>query len=171
MYIYTYYDKHNTPLYVGSTERVLSRFRQHQREAVWMIRVASITVRGPYPGKTALEYEKMYISHLQPEYNTNSLYYYEGDAFYDDTDFKCFNSVSEFVEFYTLKPDSYVRQTYYLRKEDIESLRILSFYMNQEKSALVRDALKIGLTQLGKRTGYDDIYAEARQFICNTTEA
>ena len=170
MYIYSYFANDGSILYIGSTEQVLQRFRQHQQEEVWMTKVASITVRGPYSERLVTDFEKMYISKFQPVYNSNSLYYSDCSDFYDDSDVKCFSSVSEFVEYYSIQPDTYHRSTYYLRSDDLEVLRILSFHMNYEKSALVRDALKIGLTQIAKENGHEDIYREARRFICKSAK-
>ena len=171
MYIYSYFANDGSPLYVGSTSQVLQRFRQHQQEEGWMVKVASITVRGPYSEKQVEEFEKMYISNLQPAYNTNSLYYTELSEFYDDSEVKCFSSVSEFIEYYTLKPDTYHRGTYYLRNEDHEVIRMLKFYRNEDISSIVRDALKIGLDQLAKETGHNDIYSEARRSIYKAAES
>ena len=165
MYIYSYFAIDGTPLYVGSTGQVLQRFRQHQQEDSWMANIASIIVRGPYPGKLVDEFERMYVSKLHPAYNNNLLYYNACSDFYDDTDVRSFSSVKEFVEYYTLCPDTYQRGTYYLRCEDIEAIRLLAFYTKNEKSAIVRDALKIGLTELAKDIGCENIYAEARNAI------
>ena len=131
MYIYSYFAIDGTPLYVGSTGQVLQRFRQHQREDAWMANIATITVRGPYPGKLVDEFERMYVSKLHPAYNSNLLYYNDCSDFYDDTDVRSFSSVTEFVEYYTLCPDTYQRGTYYLRSEDLEAIRLLCFCINQ----------------------------------------
>ena len=170
MYIYSYFAIDGTPLYVGSTGQVLQRFRQHQREDAWMANIATITVRGPYPGKLVDEFERMYVSKLHPAYNSNLLYYNDCSDFYDDTDVRSFSSVTEFVEYYTLCPDTYQRGTYYLRSEDLEAIRLLCFYTHSEKSALVRDALKIGLTEIGKEINHENIYGEARRMVCKAIE-
>ena len=82
-----------------------------------------------------------------------------------------FFSAAEFVEYYTCCPDTYQRGTYYLRSEDLEAIRLLSFYTKNEKSAIVRDALKIGLDELAKGIGRDNIYAEARRTIYKAAES
>ena len=165
MYIYSYFDKDGTPLYVGSTWQVLQRFRIHQYEHDWMSKVISITVRGPYPDDLVYEFEKNYISKMQPIYNVNSLDYNESPDFIDTSDKKYFSSITEFVEFYKQQPDTILSSTYYLRKIDIEVIRHLAFYMDVEKSALVRDALEIGLTQLANECNHEDIYNETRKHI------
>lgn len=99
------------------------------------------------------------------------LYYNDCSDFYDDSDVRSFSSVSEFVEYYTLCPDTYQRGTYYLRSEDLEAIRLLAFYSKSEKSAVVRDALKIGLDELAKGIGRENIYAEARRSIYKVNES
>lgn len=165
MYIYSYFDKDGTPLYVGSTTQVLQRYYLHKQERSWISTVNAITVRGPYPEDLVYDFEKMYISKLQPLYNINSLNYTENPNFLDTSEEKHFSSISEFVAFYKLQPDTLMRSTHYLRKVDIEVIHKLAFYMDIDKSELVRDALTIGLTQLANDCAHKDIYNETRKHL------
>ena len=165
MYIYFYRDKDHELIYVGSTCDVLQRFYQHQNSDGWMKEVSGVTIRGPYNGDECLEFEKLYISHFKPLYNKQSMDYKEHLDFRDVSSSWTFNSIDEFIDFYSAKPDSLQRSTYYLRLEDIEVLRILRFLYHEDASALVRTALGIGFAKLARNIDHADIYQEARHNI------
>ncbi len=161
MYIYSYYAKDGTLLYIGSTGKLLQRFRQHKQEEGWMVKVASISVRGPYTEKTVAEYERLYVSRYQPVYNTNLIGYEEYPDFVDDREERYFSTVAEFEDYYSLLPNTYQRATYYLKLEDLEALRLLQFYCNEDRSEIVRQALKIGFETIAEAIGHNNIYEEA----------
>lgn len=165
MYVYCYFSEDGKPLYVGSTRHVLERFRQHKHNEPWMKNVARVVVRGPYPEEEVLDFEKKYIAEEQPLFNVNSLIT-DGEFPQEDPyDVLKFDTVSDFESHFLVHSGAYQRATYYLRIEDLEALRMLCYYRDDEISSTVREALEIGIDALAKQLGHENIYTEARERV------
>jgi len=68
-YIYKFYDKNNTCLYVGKTTHLLPRFRQHKQDKNWWVEVNRIEVAECKMEFMIDLYEIYYINTLKPLYN------------------------------------------------------------------------------------------------------
>ncbi len=168
MYVYSFYGADGSALYIGQAKQVLTRYEQHRSKDDWMKYVRVVTVRGPYPSDKVGFYEQLHIADEQPIYNCNSRYIDKQTAAGEDPyPFHRFETVEDFVVYFTVQPDTYQRGTYYLRVIDLEVLRTLQFYLRYDVSELVREAMEIGMSEMAKRIGHDDIYAEVLETMIN----
>ncbi len=168
MFVYSFYAADGTALYIGQAKQVLTRYEQHCSKDAWMKHVKEVMLRGPYPLEKVNFYEQIHIAEEQPLYNCNSRYIDEpAGAVGDPYPCRRFDTVEDFVAYCTLRPDTYQRGTYYLRVIDLEVLRTLQFYLRYDISELVREALEIGMGEMARRIGHDDIYAEVLETMIN----
>lgn len=66
-FVYWLHNADGDCIYVGSTEDPERRWKEHYRRIGCEISVARVD--GPYPRKTALDYELSEINRLEPKYN------------------------------------------------------------------------------------------------------
>ena len=162
MYVYAYHNTNNEVIYVGSSKHAVNRFQTHQKEDAWMQEVGAITVWGPYndPNEGAL-CERALVSSLRPRYNTN-LTTYKVDAPILRQDGVRFKNLAEMKKYFKNRPDESNRYTCYLRNDEIEALRLLSFYSNENISELASAILRKGIQETANTMGRPDVFEEAR---------
>lgn len=163
MYTYAYYDEQGIPLYVGLATDVLERFEQHMSNDPWASEITSISVWSNYKNKAeAAIAEKNLIGSLQPKYNV-VFSKYQPDTPFDRAADTCFTSPEEFRNYYSKKPDTLMRRTYYFTNLDLEALRVATYYMNTEISVLLRRYLMEGIERDQVNIGHPGIYDEAKR--------
>ena len=162
MYVYAYHNTNNEVIYVGSSKHAVNRFQTHQKEDVWMQEVGAITVWGPYndPDEGAL-CERALVSSLRPRYNTN-LTTYKVDAPILRQDGVRFKNLADMKKFFKNHPNESSRYTFCLPNDEIEALRLLSFYSDENISDLASALLRKGIQEMSAQLGHPDIFVEAR---------
>ena len=162
MYVYAYYNNKNEVMYVGSSKHPVNRFQTHQKEDIWMQEVTSITIWGPYRDKDEGSLcERALVSALTPKYNIN-LTTYNVDAPILHEQGTHFSNLSDMKKHFKQQPDVPSRYTLYLQNVDVEALRLLSFYDNENISELAGNILRRGIQEMATTIGHPDIFGEAR---------
>lgn len=141
-YVYAFYDENNQPIYIGQTENVLVRYDTHKYEDSWMEEVDKILVHGPYDSTNVTNYyEEAYIRKERPKYNEMFTDGYNELPFTDNHEVKKFKSEEELVDCFKRKNDELIRSSYYLRKDQIEAIKLESFKSDLPKSTIIRNCI------------------------------
>lgn len=69
--VYTLKDVAGLPIYVGVTDNLTRRTRQHRASKPWAAEIATIETEGPFPRDAAYARERQQIAALSPRYNGN----------------------------------------------------------------------------------------------------
>lgn len=162
MYVYAYHNTNNEVIYVGSSKNAVNRFQTHRKQDTWMTEVDAITIWGPYhdTDEGAL-CEKALVSALNPRYNTN-LTTYSVDAPILHQEGLRFQSLSDMKKFFKNHPNESSRYTFCLPNDEIEALRLLSFYSDENISDLASAILRKGIQEMAAQLGHPNIFEEAR---------
>ena len=69
---------------------------------------------------------------------------------------------TDMKKFFKNHPNESSRYTFYLPNDEIEALRLLSFYSDVNISDLAGEILRKGIQDMAARLGHPDIFEEAR---------
>ena len=156
MYIYEYYNSNSDLLYVGIAKNPVQRYEMHLLKEGWAGDIGGIVIRGPYPAEAATFFEKYYIKTKNPRFNKNNKLKDElFQPIADPYGFVQFSSADEMKAYFSKKNNDLKRASYYLRRDQIETLEVICYFLKKDKSLTVREIFDEFIDRMSQEYGRD----------------